>query len=210
MTLTRWPSGDRADPAGHRLLAQQPHRRSGTPSKLTRSGPDPRRRARRHRRAYRIRARRVVPMLESIATVPNMPCCGSRRPTAGRIAGRVRGRARRGRGRVAQDRRTVRRQLAGQAAAVRSLAAEDKLAGPGGRPRRGATECRRRCASRLVSAAVRDNFVWLRLDARTEFAAACGRRRRRRPFSGEGARVTISEARPATCSSGGQGLRPAH
>jgi len=84
-----------------------------------------------------------------------------------------------------------------QAAAVRSLAAEDELL-----DRVGAlVEERRR-----VQAALREqgwsrvppseaNFVWLRLGARTaEFASACAAAGVVvRPFSGEGARVTIGE-----------------
>ena len=55
------------------------------------------------------------------------------------------------------------------------------------------------------------NFVWLRLGARTEeFAAACEAAGVVvRPFSGEGARVTIGEARgQRPVPPGGQGLRP--
>ena len=84
-----------------------------------------------------------------------------------------------------------------QSAAIASLAAEDELlervVDDRGRAR---TDPGRAARPGLAGAAAEGNFVWFRLGERTdEFAAACERAGIIvRPFSGEGARVTIGEA----------------
>ena len=193
----------RPDPAGASSARRttRPARRSAA-SELERFlDRVPARRAGRHRRGLpRVRARPRGARRPRRLPRPSQ----RRRPAhvleglwARRPAGRLRGGARAGGRRVAQDRRAVRSQQPGADRGDR-VAARARTSCSSGSKRwsRSGPGSPTRCGSRAgTQPASEANFVWLRLGERTsEFAAACEAAGVVvRPFADEGARVTIGE-----------------